>query len=218
MSVRRFPTLDSWGSSLEGAASAKPAPVPAGVQRTDSLAALAAQRFTHTFATLEPAAGEGAPPAPSRGLRKRHHSSRRTLMSALSRDNSAASSLDGMAPLGKASRHGHDESAGPSPDRYAAFAADALPRLPGVPPLHRSGSTLGREAAAAAAAMAAEAARALAAALPADAVPAAAATPLLRAFGADCGCGTGPACSAAGVPPSSPLHARMTCMRLRDTD
>lgn len=232
-SVRRFPTLDSWGSALDGAGSggvpaAGPNSKPCGPVRTDSLAALAAQHFTHVFAApaAEPAP-MAAPPVPlGRGPRKRQHSSRRTLMATLSRDltrdNSVASSLDGLQPLMK-NQHLMPEggSCGASPDR-SGWGMRAEPSVPGVPPrqLHRSGSTLGREAANAATAIALAAAAALAAGLPADASPPAT-TPTKQSFpgfaGSDCACGGSSACRQA-VQRSSPLHARMTCMKLRDSD
>ena len=219
LSVRRFPTLDSWGS-LDGASS-KPS------SRMDSMAGLAAQRLTHTFAPEQQAAAQQAqqqevapadgaysayaPSAAARAQRKRQHSSRRTLMQALSRDNSVASSIDGMQPLGKA-RHISD-SCTASPDAGAGAAGQQ--RL-----LMRSGSTLGREAAAAAAAMAAEISKATAAAGAAGEASAAA-TPCQRAFEGLFGEGGAAAAGAARSPfkaPNSPLHARMTCMKLRDTD
>lgn len=237
--MRRFPTLDSWGSHLDAACSRPP-------PRIDSLATLAAQRFTNTFGQQQDGAaggaeGErrssaavgvpqqqpGAPTAPQpvgkRGLRKRQHSSRRTLMAALSRDNSVASSIDGMAPLGKA-RH-IMESGGASP-------AECEPEQPH--PLHRSASNLGREAAAALAEAAARAFTLAAAAGGLSPAPAAAAadisasaTPshlLIRdiSFGA-----AAPGMAAAGAEatgqghlaaPASPLHARMTGLKLRSTD
>lgn len=248
LSVRRFPTLDSWGSHLDAACSRPPA-------RVDSLAALAAQRFTNTFGQQNelavchdqqecgngsavasqrqqlgnaPALG-GAPaasapqPAGKRALRKRQHSSRRTLMAALSRDNSVASSIDGMAPVGKA-RH-IMESGGASP-------ADCEPEQ--LQPLHRSTSNLGRAAAAALADAAAKAFTLAAAAGELSPAPAAAAaeisasaTPshlLIRdiCFGPTAPGMSSAAAEAAGqaglAAPASPLHARMTGLKLRSTD
>ncbi|KAL4427957.1 hypothetical protein ABPG75_002046 [Micractinium tetrahymenae] len=247
LSVRRFPTLDSWGSHLDAAGSRPP-------HRIDSLAALAAQRFTNTFGQQQQApaassdqgqvcaaavaqqqqgaAAAAAPsgcPAPSapqpvggRALRKRQHSSRRALMAALSRDNSVASSIDGMAPLGKA-RH-IMESGGASP-------ADCDPQQPH--PLHRTASMLGREAAAALADATAKAFTMAAAAAGLSPAPAAAAadisasaTPshlLIRdiSFG-PAAQGLAAAAEAGGqgrmAAPPSPLHARMTGLKLRSTD
>lgn len=237
VSVRRFPTLDSYGSLLDGAASKPP-------QRIDSLAALAGQRFTNTFAQPPPeqeaaagaalgaqqagseaAGGVAARQAPTgRALRKRQHSSRRTLMAALSRENSAASSLDGLAPpLGKA-RH-ILESGGASPTDHE------LPQLQ-LQGMHRSGSLLGREASAAAA-LAEAAAKAFMAAAPGGAPPSdgayspmsVASTPshhLQRrdSFGAGVR-GQHPAglppSPLPRLPPSSPLHARMTGLKLRSS-
>ena len=222
MSVRRFPTLDSWGSALDVAAAGGAAkPPPGAVQRCDSLAAMAAQRFTHNFAAEQETAAEGGagggaaaqrpgagpmPPLVGRGLRKRQHSSRRTLMAALSRDNSVASSMDGMQPSGKA-RHVMDpDSAGPSPDRCRPAPGDQ-PSLP-LRPLHRSSSLLGREAAAAAA-MAEAAAKALAAALPADMLSPAG-TPTARQQAPPfCACGADDYYGSNEGRPPSPLHARM---------
>ena len=220
LSVRRFPTLDSWGSQLDGVSSKPPS-------RMDSLAALAAQRFTNTFAPEQQAGAQqgqqqqqqevetadggepaAAPSAAARAQRKRQHSSRRALMQALSRDNSVASSIEGMQPLGK-SRHISD-SCTASPDAGADLAGQQ--RL-----LMRSGSTLGREAAAAAAAMAAEIANATDAA----GETSVAATSCHRAFKGLFGEGGAAAAGAARSPfkaPNSPLHTRMTCMKLRDTD
>ena len=157
LSVRRFPTLDSWGSQqqqqqqlLDGAAS-KP-----GLSRLDSLAAMAAQRFTNMFGQQQQPAAVAAmaavateiaeqeeqgvrglpPPTQQRGLRKRqHNSSRRALMSMiggaallegggaqppLSRDNSVASSIDGLQPAGKTRHllapHEQQQEGGGSPD------------------------------------------------------------------------------------------------------
>lgn len=220
MSVRRFPTLDSWGSALDGAGSGK----PLQVQRCDSLAALAAQRVTHTFGSGSsdaavssgeaPAAGP-MPPLVGRGLRKRQLSSRRTLMATLSRDNSAASSMD-LQPQGKTRHVMEAESGGNSPDRTAPFGC-ALPAL-AMRPLHRSGSTLGREAAAAAAAMAAEAAKAIAAA-PADMLsPAATPTAQHSPPAFFCGAAAGDCEGSCGSQPGVPLLARMTCLKVRDTE
>ena len=231
-SVRRFPTLDSWGSQLHlegGAACSK------SLSRGDSLAALAAQRFTNTFVEPAPAApssGDGpeanaaaplaAVPVAGRGLRKRQHSSRRTLIAALSRDNSVASSMDGMQPLGKL-RHIAADSGPSSPCGDTGELPAGLPRA-----LHRSGSMLGREAwAAATGAGLAEASAAAASALATAAVPrdvqaaGAACGTLLPPFRFDNAAGSDALVSPlpARQPPQSPqLHARMTCMKLRDAD
>lgn len=210
MSVRRFPTLDSWGSALDvAAAGATSKPPPGAVHRCDSLTAVAAQRFTNTFGAAGEAERGGAPMPPlvGRGLRKRQHSSRRTLMAALSRDNSVASSMDGLQPMGKQQRHVADpDSAGPSPDRPRPMAD--MPSLP-LRPLHRSGSLLGRDASAAAtaAAMAEAAAKALASAVPHDML-APAGTPTAQHAPAFFACGGQHYGSNDGRPPS-PLHARM---------
>lgn len=212
MSVRRFPTLDSWGSALDvAAAGGASKPPTAGVPRCDSLTAVAAQRFTNAFGAAGAEAERGGVPMPplvGRGLRKRQHSSRRTLMAALSRDNSVASSMDGMQPIGKQQRHVADpDSAGPSPDRPRPMAD--MPSLPLRGPLPRSGSLLGRDAAAAAtaAAMAEAAAKALAAAVPPDMLPAAG-TPTAQQAPSFFACGSEHYGSCEGRPPS-PLHARM---------
>jgi hypothetical protein len=147
------------------------------------------------------------PPLVGRGMRKRQHSSRRTLMAALSRDNSVASSMDGMQPMGKQQRHVVDpDSAGPSPDRPRPMAD--MPSLP-LRPLHRSGSLLGRDAAATAAAvaMAEAAAKALASAVPHD-MPAPAGTPTAQQAPGFFACGGEHYGSKESRPPS-PLHARM---------
>ena len=231
MSVRRFPTLDSWGSALDTAASAglacaKPGQPP-GVQRVDSLAALAAQHFTHTFAAAPPAAAAAAaaaeapaagPPPAARALRKRQHSSRRTLMAALSRDNSVASSLDGMQPTTHRRLCDPDSlptSPGAAPGTLQHAAAAGLHA--GLPPLHgrapsRNGSLLGREAAAAAAIAMEEAARLMAGGTPPDAL-----SPAGTPTAAGAQCAATPFTGRALAPPSSPLHARLTCMKLRDT-
>lgn len=196
---------------------------PVDVQRVDSLAALAAQHYTHTFASPPPAPGaapaeaavaEAAAAGPPRALRKRQHSSRRTLMAALSRDNSAASSLDGMQPAGKA-RHLCDPDSQPgSPRGVPGALQHGLPPLAGRPP-SRGSSLLGREAAAAAAYAMAEAARLLAGGTPPDA-QSPAGTP--RAAAAQCTASPfGDSCGRGLALPPSPLHARMTCMKLRDT-
>lgn len=248
LSVRRFPTLDSWGSHLDAACSRPP-------PRMDSLATLAAQRFTNTFGQRQEVApsGEhgrgssaavlvqqqqagvasapgGAPaasapqPVGGRALRKRQHSSRRTLMAALSRDNSVASSIDGMAPLGK-TRH-IMESGGASP-------ADCEPEQPHS--LRRSASNLSREAATALADATAKAFTLAAAAAgslsPAPAAAAAeisaSATPshlLIRdiSFGPGArgvAAAAAEACAQGRLEaPPSPLHARMTGLKLRSSD
>lgn len=228
VSVRRFPTLDSWGSALDAAATgANGGPgmagkLPPGVQRVDSLAALAAQRFTNTFVAPPPEAAGDAPAAAAHGrsLRKRQHSSRRTLIAALSRDNSVASSLDGMQPTGKARHLCDADSCATSPAQDHAGSLQHMGSL-GLPPppplgrpLHRTGSVLGREAAAqVAASMAEAAARAMAAVLPAD-MQSPAGTPTAAAAAAQ----PGAFFHDGGRGPPSPLHARMTCMKLRDTD
>jgi hypothetical protein len=210
MSVRRFPTLDSWGSALDVAAAGAAAKPPSGaVHRCDSLTAVATQRLTNVFAPAGEAERGGAPMPPlvGRGMRKRQHSSRRTLMAALSRDNSVASSMDGMQPMGKQQRHVVDpDSAGPSPDRPRPMAD--MPSLP-LRPLHRSGSLLGRDAAATAAAvaMAEAAAKALASAVPHD-MPAPAGTPTAQQAPGFFACGGEHYGSKESRPPS-PLHARM---------
>lgn len=213
MSVRRFPTLDSWGSALDVAAAGVNGKPPQGpVHRCDSLTAEAAQRFTNTFGSAAGEAERGGAPMPplvGRGLRKRQHSSRRTLMAALSRDNSVASSMDGMQPMGKQQRHVADpDSAGPSPDRPRPMAD--MPSLP-LRPLPRSGSLLGRDAAAAvtAAAMAEAAAKALASAVPPDML-APAGTPTAQQAPSYFACEHYG--SNEGRPPS-PLHARMVSAR-----
>ncbi|KAL4858673.1 Wee1-like protein kinase [Chlorella vulgaris] len=219
-SVRRFPTLDSWGSQLPaegGACHGKP------LSRDDSLGAMAAQRYTHTFAPYEqPAAAPAvtgttaAVPLGARGLRKRQHSSRRTLMAALSRDNSVASSIDGMQPQGKA-RHIMLDSGPQSP---CGNSGDTP-----LSQLHHTSSTLRREAVAAAVAGLAEAAaRALTAsgggtADLKDAVVGHLSPPfrfdsICSATGGDDAVPSSPVV----VRPQSPLHARMTCMKLRDVD
>jgi hypothetical protein len=138
-------------------------------------------------------------------------------MAALSRDNSVASSIDGMQPpLGKA-RHLSIDSAPGSPGGAAAAHSPAgAPRL-----LNRTSSVFGREAAAAAGMNLAEAAvRALG-----DGQAASMGSPeplhlnsLCSISAADCHQYSMMSPVASRPMPQSPLHARMTCMKLRDGD
>jgi hypothetical protein len=137
-------------------------------------------------------------------------------MAALSRDNSVASSIDGMQPQGKA-RHIMLDSGPQSP---CGNSGDTP-----LSQLHHTSSTLRREAVAAAVAGLAEAAaRALTAsgggtADLKDAVVGHLSPPfrfdsICSATGGDDAVPSSPVV----VRQQSPLHARMTCMKLRDVD
>jgi hypothetical protein len=143
-------------------------------------------------------------------------------MAALSRDNSFASSIDGLQPQGK-TRHIMAPESGPA-------SLDSSGELPVAPRLlRRASSMLGREAPATAVGLAAAAAKALAAGgMPledAQAAVAAAAGPCPSFYieSTQSTAGNGPLPEPESpllVRPTqqSPLHARMTCMKLGDSE